>query len=111
MIIHSTNTDTLKSNWLGPQVEDYGPTALEHAMAEQFYTLQYHLYTVALHRYLKLRLPGYDYEQHFGGVRYLFLRGLDPARPKMGVFSDRPVAAWVAELSGRLAGGRREAIA
>jgi len=78
-------------------------------MAEQFYTLQYHLYTVALHRYLKLRLPGYEYERHFGGVRYLFLRGLDPARPEMGTFSARPAGAWVAELSERWGGGANSA--
>jgi len=94
-----------KSNWLGAQVEDYRPEALARVMARQFYTLQYHLYTVALHRYLQMRLPGYEYERHFGGVRYLFLRGLDPARPELGVFGDRPAAAWVTKLSASLAGG------
>jgi exodeoxyribonuclease V beta subunit len=79
-----------KSNWLGNRVEDYSPERLPQTMAEHYYALQYHLYTVALHLYLKRRMAGYDYDQHFGGVYYLFLRGLDPARPQFGVFQARP---------------------
>jgi exodeoxyribonuclease V beta subunit len=41
------------------------------------YDLQYAIYTLALHRQLKARLPGYDYERHMGGVLYLYLRGVD----------------------------------
>ena len=40
------------------------------------YYLQYHLYTVALHRFLAQRQPGYRYDKHFGGVLYLFLKGM-----------------------------------
>ena len=50
-------------------------------MAEHRYDLQYQLYTLALHRYLRHRLPDYDYRRHFGGVIYLFLRGVDAAHP------------------------------
>ncbi len=91
-----------KSNWLGNRVEDYGPGALAREMSEKFYTLQYHLYTVALHQYLSLRLPGYAYEKHFGGVFYLFVRGIDPARPELGVYRDHPAAQLVRQLSERL---------
>ena len=55
-------------------------------MAEHRYDLQYQLYSLALHRLLTLRLPGYDFEQHFGGVFYLFLRGM----PQGGIFHTRP---------------------
>ncbi len=41
------------------------------------YDLQYQLYSPALHRYLRHRLADYDYDRHFGGVIYLFLRGMD----------------------------------
>ena len=50
-------------------------------MAHEMYCLQYLIYTLAVHRYLQLRLPGYDYDTHFGGVMYLFVRGMDPAFP------------------------------
>lgn len=87
-----------KSNWLGRGPDDYRTEALAEAMAESSYYLQYLIYTLALHRYLQLRLPGYDYSRHFGGVFYLFLRGMDPARPGSGVFADRPSVALIEAL-------------
>jgi exodeoxyribonuclease V beta subunit len=80
-----------KSNFLGNTVEDYGPGGLREAMREGRYTLQYHLYTLALDRYLRARLPQYRYENVFGGAFYVFLRGVDPARgPDFGIFRDLP---------------------
>ncbi|MGU5678903.1 exodeoxyribonuclease V subunit beta [Aeromonas allosaccharophila] len=75
-----------KSNHLGMSPTDYSRPALERAMAEHRYDMQYQLYSLALHRLLTLRLPGYDFEQHFGGVFYLFLRGM----PQGGIFHTRP---------------------
>ncbi len=66
-----------KSNFLGVRQSDYSEQALRAAMNENHYTLQYLLYTVALCRHLKLRQPGFDYEKDFGGVYYVFLRGVD----------------------------------
>jgi exodeoxyribonuclease V beta subunit len=57
-------------------------------MADHGYHLQYLLYTIALDRYLTLRLPGYRYETQFGGVLYLFVRGVRPAWSATG--SDIP---------------------
>ncbi|MFM4704938.1 exodeoxyribonuclease V subunit beta [Aeromonas bivalvium] len=75
-----------KSNHLGNSPANYNQAALESAMREHRYDLQYQLYSLALHRLLTLRLPGYDFDQHFGGVFYLFLRGM----PQGGVFHTRP---------------------
>ncbi|MFM4911545.1 exodeoxyribonuclease V subunit beta [Aeromonas dhakensis] len=75
-----------KSNHLGMSPVDYSRPALEQAMVEHRYDLQYQLYSLALHRLLSLRLPGYDFDQHFGGVFYLFLRGM----PQGGIFHTRP---------------------
>jgi len=94
-----------KSNFLGPGVEDYGPENLGRAMDENFYTLQYHLYTIALHQYLKLRVPEYTYESHFGGVFYVFLRGVDPEKgPDFGIYRDKVPAHLVDELTRELIG-------
>jgi len=95
-----------KSNWLGAEPAAYRRDRLDEAMARESYLLQYLIYTVALHRYLRLRLPDYDYERHFGGVFYLFLRGMDPALgPDCGVFHDRPTAALVTALDELMATG------
>jgi exodeoxyribonuclease V beta subunit len=92
-----------KSNYLGDRVEDYHQSALRKAMEEEFYILQYHIYVVALDRYLALRAPGYNYETHFGGVYYIFLRGVDPDYgPEFGIFKDLPTADLVGELSNAL---------
>ena len=64
------------------------------------YWLQFLIYTVALHQHLRATLPGYDYDRHFGGVYYLFLRGIDGRGD--GVYADRPPLALVEELSGIL---------
>ena len=74
-------------------------------MQRDHYPLQAILYLVAMHRYLRWRLPGYDPETNLGGVLYLFLRGMSgPAAPlagglPCGVFSWRPPPALVTALS------------
>ncbi|MDW6001675.1 exodeoxyribonuclease V subunit beta [Vibrio mangrovi] len=78
-----------KSNHLGHQCEDYTPARLKAAMVEHRYDFQYQIYSLALHRFLASRITDYSYEQHFGGVYYIFLRGVDGQTPS-GIFSHRP---------------------
>jgi exodeoxyribonuclease V beta subunit len=87
-----------KSNWLGSNSSDYSPDGMERAMLEHNYYLQYHLYTVAADLFLAQRLPGYKYETHFGGVYYIFLRGIDPNDSSRGIFRDRPRVETVEAL-------------
>ena len=95
-----------KSNHLGNRPEDYDAGALAAVMSEDLYVLQYHLYAVALHEYLKGRMAGYDYDRHFGGVFYVFLRGVEPAgRPEAGIFRDRPRRELIEALSEGLVAG------
>jgi exodeoxyribonuclease V beta subunit len=75
-----------KTNWL----ENYQAQNLTAAMREHNYGLQYWLYSVVLDLYLQNRLPDYTYQQHFGGVRYLFVRGMQPDVPMSGVYADMP---------------------
>ena len=70
-----------KSNHLGPDPSHYGPDALAACMREHRYPLQALIYTLALHRFLASRQPGYSYERHFGGGRYLFLRAMRAGAP------------------------------
>ena len=95
-----------KSNHLGYGVEDYESSALDAVMHHSYYTLQYHIYTLALHLFLQLRIPGYQYERDFGGVFYLFIRGIDKdAGPGCGVFYDRPDKELVEALENTMLPG------
>jgi exodeoxyribonuclease V beta subunit len=99
-----------KSNRLGNRLPDYGRDGLREAIKHHRYDLQYLIYTLALHRFLGWRLPAYDYERHFGGVYYLFLRGMRPdLGPKYGVWYDRPQHGLIRGLD-RLFAGEREAV-
>jgi exodeoxyribonuclease V beta subunit len=104
-----------KTNRLAPPDEPatlalYTPARLAEAMMASHYPLQALLYSVALHRFLRWRQPGYDPARHLGGIAYLFVRGLaGPETPVVdgdptGVFAWRPPAALIADLDALLAG-------
>ncbi|MEA3348594.1 MAG: 3'-5' exonuclease, partial [Pseudomonadota bacterium] len=88
-----------KTNNLGSTYADYRPEALQESMLDSDYLLQYHLYLIALHRFLQSRLNDYDFESNFGGVYYLYLRGLNGQDAESGVFYDRPSLDLVTELT------------
>jgi exodeoxyribonuclease V beta subunit len=95
-----------KTNYLGPNLDDYGQLALFQTMQKDLYVLQYHLYTLALHQYLRYRKPEYCYEENFGGVFYIFIRGVDHTRgPETGVFFDFPDPDLVHTLGNTLIPG------
>ncbi|MGB1756493.1 MAG: hypothetical protein ACPHHQ_06845, partial [Pseudomonadales bacterium] len=54
----------------------YDPHQLETTMALHHYDLQYLIYAVALKKLLALRTQNFSFNRHFGGVIYLFLRGM-----------------------------------
>ncbi|MEV6320194.1 UvrD-helicase domain-containing protein [Nocardia sp. NPDC051787] len=98
-----------KTNRLGIgdlTVAHYTRDRMAAEMLRSHYPLQALLYSVALHRYLRWRLPGYDPARHLGGVRYLFVRGMvGPETPSgCGVFDWYPPADLVVALSALLAG-------
>jgi exodeoxyribonuclease V beta subunit len=98
-----------KTNWLGPVDEPltlahYSSAAVAAEMSRAHYSLQALLYTVALHRYLRWRLEGYDPDRHLAGVLYLFVRGM-AGDPEHGVFAWRPPGGLVVALSDVLGRG------
>jgi len=97
-----------KSNHLGSQQADYLPDQLLRPMIEHDYVLQYLIYAIALDRHLTRRLEGYEYEKHFGGVYYLFLRGLAESHEAgCGVFFDRPSEELIHRASSLLGDPQR----
>jgi exodeoxyribonuclease V beta subunit len=97
-----------KTNWLAAPGEplrarDYRPSVLAVEMQRTHYLLQGLLYSVALHRFLRWRLPGYDADRDLAGIHYLFLRGMT-GDPGTGVFSWQPPPGLVPDLSDLLDG-------
>ena len=78
-----------KSNYLGDKLEDYQGDGLLEAMNSNNYHLQYLLYTFAIDKFLNRKVEGYEYEKHFGGVIYLFLRGARQGESS-GIYIARP---------------------
>ena len=92
-----------KSNHLGDEVSFYHGEALKSAMVDHRYDLQYQIYALALHRFLRSRVANYDYETHFGGVYYLFLRGMD-GESEHGIFNAKPSQAFLDEMDNLIDG-------
>jgi exodeoxyribonuclease V beta subunit len=92
-----------KSNHLGNTATDYRQLNLAEAMSANSYHLQYLLYSVALDHFLNRRIHDYRYDAHFGGVMYLFVRGVRPGwlnenGSASGVFFDRPSEGTIRRL-------------
>ncbi|MHB1517290.1 MAG: UvrD-helicase domain-containing protein [Acidimicrobiales bacterium] len=120
-VVVDYKTNVLTARGRPPAPDDYGPERMESAMTEHDYPLQALLYEVALHRYLRWRLEGYQPERHLGGAAYLFLRGMTGS-PDAGAGSHRGIhrpgvfcwpvpAALVVDLSDLLHGSSRSPVA
>ena len=109
-VVVDYKTNTLAEQGREPRLHDYHPDRLPAAMAEHHYPLQALLYSVALHRYLRWRVPGYEPGEHLGGIAYLFVRGMVGAATPLvegcphGVFSWQVPPALVTALSQLLEG-------
>ena len=90
-----------KSNWLGNDASAYTPDALAASVREHRYDLQYLIYSVALRRLLRARL-GPDGVERFGGVLYLYLRGM---RSGAGIHMDVPPTPLLDGLDAIFCGG------
>jgi exodeoxyribonuclease V beta subunit len=106
-----------KTNRLAPSSEEltawnFNQRAMSAEMQRAHYPLQAILYTVAFHRYMRWRDPGYEVERDFAGVIYLFVRGMSSTAfpisdgKPCGVWSWRPPAALITELSDLFDSGR-----
>ena len=86
-----------KSNHLGNNIESYNEAGMEEAMTGSNYHLQYLIYTVAMKRYLAQKIINFDYDKHFGGVIYVFLRGVRWTG-NTGIYYKKPSAKYIIEL-------------
>jgi exodeoxyribonuclease V beta subunit len=92
-----------KSNYLGLEYSDYTHDLLQDAIEHHYYDLQYLLYCVALIKYLKINVNGFDYKKHFGGVAYVFTRGIN-GEPGQGVYCNIPEQNLLEDMLGAFDG-------
>ncbi|OAQ39716.1 hypothetical protein A5893_09025 [Pedobacter psychrophilus] len=86
-----------KSNYLGDSLEDYTSEKLNEAMNQNNYHLQYLIYTMAAKKYIKSRQSNFYYDKDFGGVIYLFLRGMR-SNAETGIFTHKPEWKTIAKM-------------
>lgn len=78
-------------DWKSNYIETgYAPSAIKENIEGSGYDLQYKVYSIAVLRWLKALVKGFDYERHFGGIYYIYLRGMDAANPGEGYVHIRP---------------------
>jgi exodeoxyribonuclease V beta subunit len=88
-----------KSNFIGPSFSDYGITSIASVMKKEGYDLQYLIYITALNEFLAGKKPDYDYERHFGGAAYIFLRGIcEGCDGKSGIYFCKPEKEKISDL-------------
>ena len=87
-----------KSNFMGTAPDDYKDSAVVLNMLEHCYDVQYLIYSLAMHRFLQSRIDNYSYDKHFGGVMYLYLRGMKKNLSN-AVFYTKPKFELIEELS------------
>lgn len=90
-----------KTNFLGGSLADYEHAALNEAMEQLNYQLQFVIYTLAVKKYLLARLGHFDYDR-FGGVIYCFVRGMRKGT-RNGVYFHRPEESAITKIEMLLA--------
>jgi exodeoxyribonuclease V beta subunit len=103
-----------KSNTLGKSPRFYDNANMNLCMKSHRYDLQYAIYSVAAHRFMRQRLgERYDYDEgeySFGGVFYLFIRGMGLAElPQHGIWFERPETHFVEALDAAFSADEVEA--
>jgi exodeoxyribonuclease V beta subunit len=77
------------ADWKGDLLPSYEPAAVARHV-EHHYRLQARIYSVGVVRLLAIHSER-DYESRFGGLLYVFLRGVSPAGDgKPGIYFARP---------------------
>ncbi|QCI21739.1 exodeoxyribonuclease V subunit beta [Buchnera aphidicola (Hyadaphis tataricae)] len=86
-----------KSNWIGKNDNCYSYDHIKKEMIKKRYDIQYQIYTIAVHQYLKTKIKKYNYEKHFGGILYIFLRAIHNKKHN-GVFYVLPKFKMIERL-------------
>lgn len=96
-----------KTNYIGPDSSYYNLDNLNLEMKQNLYNLQYLIYTLAIYRYLRNINPNFDYNKDFGGIYYLFIRGINE-KNNNGIFFDKPDLEVIKRLDKIFGGNNNE---
>ncbi|WP_367670647.1 exodeoxyribonuclease V subunit beta [Sodalis-like secondary symbiont of Drepanosiphum platanoidis] len=88
-----------KSNWLGNKDKYYSIKNIKKSIISHRYDIQYNIYTLVLHKYLSNKLKNYNYKKNFGGIIYIFLRGINTKYSKYSVYFHCPNFLLIQELN------------
>ena len=88
---------------MGQNFSDYSDNDLKRTIEHHYYDLQYLLYSVALVKYLQINLNGFDYNQHFGGITYIFTRGVN-GMAGQGIYINQPNQELIEQMIGEFRG-------
>jgi exodeoxyribonuclease V beta subunit len=88
-----------KSNYLGKSIDYYTSDNIKDAIEHHYYDLQYLLYSVALVKYLSLKIDDFSYADHFGGIAYIFTRGVN-GEVGQGIYATLPDEKLIESMSG-----------
>jgi len=64
-------------DWKSNSLNGFSQGEMEEAMQNHGYHLQYYIYAVALKRWLEKTQENFDFKKQFGGVYYIFIRGVN----------------------------------
>ncbi len=87
-----------KSNVLGPKPEHYREAVMDAEILAHKYHLQYTIYATVFHRHMRTLVAGWDYEKHFGGCHYLFMRAFGYDEEGLGDHFHRPSYDTIRQL-------------
>ncbi|QJC38731.1 exodeoxyribonuclease V subunit beta [Enterobacteriaceae endosymbiont of Donacia fulgens] len=88
-----------KSTWLGNNYKNYKKKYIQNDICFNRYDIQYQIYSLALHKYLKYRINNYNYKKHFGGVIYLYIRGINNKKNQNGIWITKPSLKLINKLN------------
>ncbi|CAL4322850.1 exodeoxyribonuclease V subunit beta [Buchnera aphidicola] len=87
-----------KSNWLGENNQCYNKENIQNEIINNQYDLQYQIYSLALHKYLKIKVSNYSFNNHFGGIFYIFIRSIEKNCKNNGIFFILPKKSFINNL-------------
>lgn len=97
-----------KLNYLKKEINIYNKKTIKSFLKKNRYDIQYQIYTLAIHRYLKKHLNNYDYRKNFGGYIYLLLDCCNNKNMKYYIYKTTPKYILIKTLNNLFLGKKHD---